>query len=267
MNEPRPLAPASTIMLVRDAPALEVLMVERHHQIDFASGALVFPGGKTAAEDSDARWDGLCDGDIELEERAYRISAVREAFEESGMLLARAAAQRGAGAPLIGPEAFQSLLSRRDAIAAGKASFVEGIAEAQLVLALDALTPFAHWRTPKHMPKRFDTRFYIAHTPPEQEALCDGWEAVDACWIEPNEALAAGREGRRTVIFPTRLNIEMLAQSPTAEAAIKAAQARKIVIVEPQVTKTENGFVLNIPAEAGYSVTSEFMDDVMPKPA
>jgi 8-oxo-dGTP pyrophosphatase MutT (NUDIX family) len=101
MSEARPLIPASTILLVRDAPGLEVLMVERHHQIDFASGALVFPGGKVAKEDSDPRWAEFIDDRDHEHERDYRVAAVREAFEESGILLARHANARGVGKPLV----------------------------------------------------------------------------------------------------------------------------------------------------------------------
>ncbi len=264
MSEARPLAPASTILLVRDAPALEVLMVERHHQIDFASGALVFPGGKVAAEDSDPRWADLCDGAGEPGERAFRIAAVREAFEESGLLLARRADARGAGAALVAPEAFAAIFEQRDAIAKGEASFLDAIAGQRLVLALDTLSPFAHWITPEGMPKRFDTRFYIAAAPHAQEALCDGSETVDACWITPEDALTAMREKRRTIIFPTRLNLELLGQSADSEAALGAARARKIVTVTPVIKRVDGKQMLNIPAEAGYSVTTEPLDGNRP---
>ena len=94
------MSAAATILLVRDAPGLEVLMVERHHQIDFASGALVFPGGKASAGDSDPRWAEQCDGhDSDPVQCALKICAIREAFEESGVLLARPVRARGVGAP------------------------------------------------------------------------------------------------------------------------------------------------------------------------
>lgn len=264
MSEARPLVAASTILMVRDAPKLEVLMVQRHHQIDFASGALVFPGGKATAEDSDPRWAALCDGDVEAEERAFRISAVREAFEESGLLLARRASSRGPGAPFAAPGDFTDVFAERDAIAAGKASFLDAIAKANLVLALDALTFYAHWITPEGMPKRFDTRFYIAEAPDAQEALCDGSETVDACWITPEQALADMRAKKRTIIFPTRLNLELLGKSDTADGAIAASRARKVVQVLPRITRVDGVQMLNIPAEAGYSVTTETLDGNRP---
>ena len=93
MPDPAVPRPAATILLLRDKPAFEVLMVKRHHQIDFASGALVFPGGKTDPQDRDPAWAEYCFGWVEVseEERPLRISALREAFEESGVLAARTA--------------------------------------------------------------------------------------------------------------------------------------------------------------------------------
>lgn len=264
MSEARPLAPASTILMVRDAPALEVLMVQRHHQIDFASGALVFPGGKVAAEDSDPRWAEHCDGDAGAADRAYQIAAIREAFEESGLLLARRASARGAGKPFAAPSDFEDVFAIRDEVAAGKASFLDAIAAAKLVLALDALTFYAHWITPEGLPKRFDTRFYIAEAPEAQEALCDGSETVDACWITPEQALADMRAKKRTIIFPTRLNLELLGRSDSSDGAIAASRARKIIEVLPRITRVDGVQMLNIPEEAGYSVTTEPLDGNRP---
>jgi 8-oxo-dGTP pyrophosphatase MutT (NUDIX family) len=250
------LIPAATILLVRDAPPLEVLMVQRHHQIDFVPGALVFPGGKTAKADHDEAWEGACDG-FDLPHRALRICAIREAFEESGILLARPATARGPGAPLA-PAALTGVIAdKRVAVDKGEANFLDVVLGAGLVLALDTLTPYAHWITPEGMPKRFDTHFYIAEAPDDQVAACDGREAVDACWIAPQDALAEAAAEKRKIIFPTRLNVEMLAQSGTVAAALEASRSRRIVTVEPKVVREAGGSVLTIPAEAGYAVTRE----------
>lgn len=257
MSDPSLFA-AATILLVRDAPGLEVLMVQRHHQIDFMPGALVFPGGKTTAGDADPAWIDHCDG-FEGEQLALRICAIREAFEESGVLLARPAAARGAGKPLATPAEIGAIGALREAIDKGEARFLTAVSDAGLVLALDALTPFAHWITPKGLPKRFDTWFYIAATPPDQMAACDGREAVDACWIAPSAALEAQKAGTRTIVFPTRLNVEMLAESATAADAMAASRARRIVTVEPVVEMLDGERWLTIPAEAGYSVSREPM--------
>lgn len=264
MTQTRGLIPAATILLVRDNPHLEVLMVERHHQIDFASGALVFPGGKTQVEDSDPAWAEHLDGIIEAQQRAFRIAAIREAFEESGVLLARPRDARGEGAPLAAAEHCEALHPMRDAIAKGEASFLAAVREAALVLALDALTPFAHWITPSMMPKRFDTHFYLAVAPDDQEEACDGAEAVDAVWISPKTALEHAETGRRTIIFPTRMNVEMLSRSATSAEAMLHAMKRTIVTVEPQVIQENGAPFLLIPEEAGYCVTKEPLEGNRP---
>jgi hypothetical protein len=130
--------------------------------------------------------------------------------------------------------------------------FGEFIIAKNLELALDALTPFAHWITPPILPKRFDTRFYIVAAPIDQIAIHDGSESVDSVWINPSCALAEADAGKYTLVFATRLNLRMLAQSPDAASAISAARARRIVTVEPVAVKTESGYTMRIPIEAGY---------------
>jgi 8-oxo-dGTP pyrophosphatase MutT (NUDIX family) len=251
--------PSSTILMLRCGTApLEVLMVERHYQIDFASGALVFPGGKLSAEDHSPAWGDHCDAAPCASDAPYRIGAIREAFEESGLLMARRRSDRGSGRPLIEAAILEPCLASRATVASGEASFLDLIRQHDLVLALDLLTPFAHWVTPMGMPKRFDTWFYLAVAPDEHVAACDGGEAVDACWIAPRAALDAAASGTRKIIFPTRMNVDMLAAADTVEDAIAQAKRRTIVRVEPKVERDENGaLVLTIPAETGYSVTRE----------
>ena len=186
-----PILAAATILLLRDEPAFEVLMVKRHHQIDFAAGALVFPGGKTHAGDHDGAWEARCVGweAPAPHKRALRIAAIREAYEETGILLAR----HGDLSAFAGDERAGAA---RDEIATDRRSFLSLVAELDLRLDLDALSVFARWITPPLTPKRFDTWFYVAAAPPDQLALCDGWETVDAEWIAPAEALAPGGGGR-----------------------------------------------------------------------
>ena len=219
--------PAATALLVRDGPkGLQVFMVVRHHKIDFASGALVFPGGKVDPEDFAFSGDDI--------DKASRLAAVRETFEECGVLLAR----RRSGGAL--------------AKVAPRASFRELLESEALEPSLDALIPFAHWITPPIMPKRFDTRFYIVAAPEGQTAAHDGGEAVDSVWIEPARALVEADEGSRTLVLVTRLNLELLGRSASAAEAIAAAAARPLVTVEPHPTKTTTGYRLTIPLEAGY---------------
>jgi 8-oxo-dGTP pyrophosphatase MutT (NUDIX family) len=238
--------PAATILLLRDQPAFEVLMVKRHHQIDFASGALVFPGGKTAPGDHDPAWADQATGfDACPEaERALRIAAIREAYEESAILLARDAGGRWAQ---LDERAGQA----RDPVAKGERPFLDLVRELGVKPDLTGLVRFARWITPAMMPKRFDTWFYAAVAPDEQLATADGWETVDAEWIAPAEALRLAEAGERKVIFPTRMNLQLLAESRDAAEAAAAAQARPVVTVEPRVEQREGGGVLVIPADAG----------------
>ena len=218
--------PASTLLLLRDSPRFEVLMVERHRQIEFASGALVFPGGKTHAGDLDEAWDAHASGwsGTDSLQRALRIAAIREVFEEAGVLLAR-----DAGAQLD----------------------------------LDALTVFARWITPSFAAKRFDTWFYVAHAPAGQLAACDGRETVDACWLTPAEALEAAQTGRRKVVFPTRMNLMRLAEARAADEAISQARVRPAYAVEPQVEERPEGKMLVLPEAAGYGPVAEPLASVI----
>lgn len=220
-SEPATPRPASTILLLRDGPTgLEVFMVVRHHAIDFAGGALVFPGGRV--EEADAALG-----------EAFRIAAIREAFEESGILLAR----RG-----------DSLLAEHSLPRDG--DFHALLAEHALTPATDALVHFAHWITPEDMPKRFDTHFFAAHAPPRQIGLHDGGEAVESIWINPAVAVAEADAGQRTLVFATRLNLLKLARFANAKEAL--AGAGPVVTVKPEPFTDEKGRWIRIPEEAGY---------------
>jgi 8-oxo-dGTP pyrophosphatase MutT (NUDIX family) len=249
-----PIRPAATILLLRDAPEFQVLMVKRHHQIDFASGALVFPGGKTHEGDHDPAWAAHAIGwaDQPPDQQALRVAAVREVYEEAGILIAR----DGAGVSFRGDERAHDA---RDSIAKDERAFIDLVRELDVSVDLTALTVFARWITPLTMPKRFDTWFYATRADSEQLAICDGWETVDAEWIAPSEALRLAEAGERKVIFPTRMNLQLLAESKSAAEAIEAARLRKLVTVEPKVTPREGGSVLVIPADAGYGAVEEPM--------
>lgn len=241
-----PALPAATVMLVRDLPGFEVLMVRRHHQIEFASGALVFPGGKVEAGDRDPEWAGLVTGadGLAAEERAFRICAIREAFEESGILLAGE----------IEPEIGRRVATGRDPVARGEVAFGPFVAEHALRLDLGAMVPFARWITPAGMSKRFDTCFYLMTAPPDQVAACDGYETVDAEWLAPREALRLREAGQRTIVFPTRLNLALLAESGSVPEALATAAACPVRPVEPVLVEGPDGTVVSIAPDLGYGV-------------
>lgn len=242
--------PAATLLLVRDQPEFQVLMVKRHHQIDFASGALVFPGGKTHDGDKDERWSEHAIGwnNLDAVQRTLRIGAIREAFEETGILLA----QTAQGAPFEGA----CDASARSAVETGEIAFIDVVRELGVRLDLDALATFARWITPIIMPKRFDTWFYTISAPPRQVAACDGRETVDVEWISPREAIRLAAAGERTIIFPTLMNLQLLAEAESAEDCISRARKRRLVTVLPEVSEENGEPVLVLPPDAGYGPVS-----------
>lgn len=249
-----PVRPASTLLLLREQEKLEVLMVVRHHQVDFNSGAMVFPGGKI--EESDARADWATDtvgwNATAEEERAPRIAAIREAFEESGILLAR----HSDGREFLGDK---SVTAARGDVDEGKRSFHDLVRAHGLKLDLTDLTPFSRWVTPTFMPKRFDTFFYLAVAPAEQLAISDGHETVEAEWVSPADVLQQAQEGKRTVVFPTRMNLGQLAESDTVGAAVAAARARNFIAVEPVLETRADGKYLVLDEKYGYGAVAELM--------
>ncbi len=245
--------PAATILMLRDGvDGMEVFMVVRHHEIDFASGALVFPGGKADQPDFDPRLQAHLDGaDSDPDRRAIQVAAIREAFEECGILLAR-----GEGQPdMLSGQRLASLAPYRLQLQARDLTMLEFLQRENLRLACDRLTHFAHWITPENLPKRFDTHFFLAIAPKDHLAVHDGHESVDSVWIRPADALADGESGKRTVIFPTLRNIAKLGASATCQAAIAAAAKSPAVSVLPRIEKRADGTYLCIPVEAGYDIS------------
>lgn len=243
----KPILPASTLILVRDQPRFETLLVTRHHQVDFASNASVFPGGKIDPQDLDQRWADHADGweATPAHERSLRIAAAREAFEESAIMLARANRAMRA-------EDWGAIAAARDDVAKKRATFLDIVAKNELRVDLEALVPFARWITPGFMPKRFDAMFYIAIAPADQVAVSDGWETVDAEWLAPEDALRLGAAGERTVLFPTRLNLQRLNESANARQALDMARGRPLIAVEPRRERRDDGDYLLLDADAGY---------------
>ena len=259
---PPPAKPSATILLVRDGSAgLEVFMVQRHHRIDFATGAMVFPGGKL--EPSDAA-DGLrerCPGTDGLSDDAlaFRTGAIRETFEECGVLLA---GPRGSGRLVDAAELRAIETRHRTALRAHALRLPELVETEDLELACDRLVPFAHWITPVFMPKRFDTHFFLVAAPQDQVALHDGTEGVDSVWIRPADAVAEAEAGSRTIIFPTLMNVKKLGQSDSVADVLDAARSAPVVTVLPELVDTDRGQMMRLPADAGYEITEAPLKDV-----
>lgn len=247
--------PASTILLLRDDAdqrEIEVFMMVRHYEIDFNSGALVFPGGSVDKGDLEIieRSELYSGGEgLDTASLSFRIAAIRETFEESGILLAR---PKGSKALVDAARAREIEAISRAALCDGKTSFLNVLADNGLWLALDELVPYAHWITPEGMPKRFDTWFFLAAAPPDQLGAHDGRESTDSIWVSPREALAGGETGRFKLPFPTTRNLIKLGKQPSVKAALDEARGKEVVTVMPVMTKLNGGRQLRIPPEAGY---------------
>jgi 8-oxo-dGTP pyrophosphatase MutT (NUDIX family) len=252
--------PAATIVLMRDRPAgMEVFMVVRHHAIDFASGALVFPGGRVDENDfALAANAALCpnpDG-LSVEAMAFRLAAIRETFEECGVLLAR---PRGSDVLIDGARLREVEAADRALLAEGKIAFETVLEAHHLLPATDLLGHFAHWITPANQPKRYDTHFFMVDAPEEHLAVHDGGEAVDSLWITPQQVLNDTAAGRFKLVFATQLNLAKLATYKNVAEAMAGARATKIVTVQPVPVRLDGDRrVLRIPEEAGYG-GSEFI--------
>lgn len=247
------LRTASTVLLLREAAgSMEIFMVQRNRQIEFSSGALVFPGGSMDPNDREIAADSALVADrsgLDLDTVAIRIGGIRETFEESGILLAR---PRGSSA-LVSADRAMTLDSQREPLDEGKISFADILREHDLVPAIDLLTLFAHWITPVKLPKRFDTHFLLALAPPDQIGKHDGKESVDSVWLTPKAALEAAESGRYNLPFPTIRNLIKLDKLGTAQAAMDHARAMSVVTVVPEMSRNADGTTrLRIPLEAGY---------------
>lgn len=231
----QPAVDAATVMLLRDGTAgIETFMLERHLDSDFAGGALVFPGGKVDDRDLDFPLDGWigCDADAAMMELgtsseraavALYIAAVRETFEEAGVLLA----SRGMDPVTLGDLRSASFVEARRRLSDRDDDFDwrPWLREEGLTLALGALAFAAWWTTPAGSHKRFDTRFFWARVPlAQQDAPApNDVEVVTGVWMSPSEAIAAGSSGTASVIYPTRRNLKALEPYATAEEAWTAA--------------------------------------------
>ena len=209
--------PAATVLLVRDGDPWELLMVRRPGGADFAPGAYVFPGG--AVHDEDRAWSDAIAG-----------AAVRETFEETGILLAR---NRGRFAR---DDECDGL---RAAMTTG-ASFAPAMQAAGLEPALDELVMFARWVTPAQLRRRFDTRFFVARLPAGQTIHPQEGEVTDWLWASPQRALESAEI---TLVYATRAILESVVGEKDAGALFARAQAmRDFPVIEPRIVRAGDGW-------------------------
>lgn len=245
--------PAATLVIFREhrGGPPELLMVERAKAMVFAGGAMVFPGGRI--DPGDHALAALHGGGAGEEgEIAARIAAIRETIEEAGLPIGLSTMPTG-----------DTLRRLRAALHDG-AAFAAALSDAGLGLDTDALVPFARWR-PAHAHMRiFDTRFYLARLPADAPcASVDETENVRLLWATAESILARADAGELAIIFPTRRNLERLAQFGSFDAAAAHARSTPIVTITPWPEERDGAQHLCIPDDAGYPVTSEAMTSAM----
>ena len=248
---------SATILLLRDSTdGIEVFMVTRNAGIDFAGGALVFPGGKFHPTDLDDDVVSYCDGidGLKIDEIGNRVCGIRETFEEAGFLLARNTSDR----ELVDRERCSMIGAKyRQAVLSEEMTMKDIAHEEQFTLACDQMVPFAHWITPQSSPKRFDTWFFLAKVPEGQVGSHDNLETVDSLWINPSKALAAAADQTYKIPFATRMNLAKLGYSDDVRQALALAKANQIITVEPEVIRGKESTTFRIPLEAGYGIEQE----------
>ena len=247
MTQPAIPFPAATLVLLRDRPAggVETLLIKRHAKSKFAGGDYVFAGGKVEPDDVPDDAEAFCAG-LTAAEAAGRlgggigprealgfwVGAVREAFEEVGVLLAYTAS-----GDLVhwGSEDRERYAAHRAACHEANPAFFAMLRAERLTLAMDRIGYFAHWITPEESPIRFNTRFFAAVMPPRQDAEADGREIVAVKWLTAEEAFGAFTRGEISLRVPTIKNLELLRGASTAAALVASLGTREVTPIRPRV--------------------------------
>ncbi|MDQ2884524.1 MAG: NUDIX hydrolase [Chloroflexota bacterium] len=248
---------ASTVMLLRDRAGggIEVFMVRRVVQSEFMPDVFVFPGGSVMPDDRlleenpDMRVE-VAPSAADPEGRTalgkgLRAAAIRELFEEGNVLLAYREGQLLA----IGENSVPRFAGYRDALNERKSALSPIIQAERLVLATDHLGYFAHWVTPEHLPKRFDTHFFLAAAPPEQEALYDRLETSEGMWFEPADMLARSQRGEVPLAFPTFHQLRDLTAFSSVREALNATVTRYVPSHYPVLGQDEGKAAVYLPEE------------------
>lgn len=260
MSSPKETRNAATVILLRDTETTpEVFMMERHIRSDFVGGAHVFPGGKV--DDADESLEDLCVGldDHQASSRlhlqrgglAYFVAAIRECYEEAGVLLAYG--DNNELLDLSDPQFHAHIEEQRNRLNARQVDFVSLAREEGWQLATDHIHYWAHWITPEGQPLRFDTRFFLAAAPANQVAIHDDHELTASDWISPRGALEKAEAGEWTIIFPTLRNLMALTDfKSTADAEDAARRRGEVETLQPRILKTSGGIQIVLPGDPGW---------------
>jgi len=249
--------PAATVTLVRDTPrGLEVLMLQRSHSLKFMPGVHVFPGGGLDPADGSPQMHSLCAGleddsasralGMERGGLAYWVAAIREAFEEAGVLLAY---DRSGDIVNLDGDA-ERFHNHRRTLHGRHGDFGAIVREEGLRLAADRLTYFGHWITPVTVPRRYDTRFFLAVAPESQEVSHDNHETIAHIWVRPQEALEMCARETLSMRFPTIRTLERFAACKTAEELM--AELRTSPVVRAMLPRMSPDGKTLLPGDPGY---------------
>lgn len=259
-EHPAPARPAATVVLARNADAgMEVLLVRRNRSSGFVPGAWVFPGGRVdEADGQDAlaeRTEGLTRAAaadrLGLEEAdpslalAYYLAAIREAFEETGLLVGRTA--DGDAPPAAADHGLVD--AARAELLDDQLPFQDALDRLGCTVAGDAIEYIAHWITPLVEPRRYDTRFFLAEVPAGSEAVIDPREMSAAQWLTPTQALERHRGGDLPMIFPTIRTLEALEGFEEVEEARAHFAGNRIPSILPRLVRTQTGVMLEVAEE------------------
>lgn len=266
-----PPLPAATVMLVRDgALGLEVFVLRRSMSAVFAGGMYVFPGGKVDPADATPEVNAVCDGldddaasaalGIDRGGLAFWVGAIRECFEEAGVLLATSA--DGSVVRFDDPAAAERFEGHRHAVHDGALDLVTLCRDERLRLSVGPIRYVSHWITPVGEGRRFDTRFFLARAPQAQEPLHDDGETIESLWIRPAEALERNHHGELAMMPPTVANLRFLADHATADGVMAAAAALPTPprILPKAVFDRAGRFVeLLLPGDTGFDEAEEYV--------
>ncbi|HKI73599.1 MAG TPA: NUDIX hydrolase [Pseudomonadales bacterium] len=234
--DPAPVAvrSAATLLLVDDRPNLQVFMMKRNANVQFAGGMWVFPGGSVDDGDNAANYQKYCThrSDSAASEQlgiargglAFYVAAIREAFEEAGIVLAL---HRESGAPLelIDVEIRQRFDALRDGVNDGSVDFLQVVEQENLILDAGQIHYVARWITPPGPPRRFDTRFFVSRMPDSQNPIHDDSELVNSGWLSPQEVIERVAAKEMGMLPPTLRMVEALAAFDSAADVMAAAGA------------------------------------------